>query len=58
MGASTGVTVRDPETGVGLGASVNDRGRASVSLSERQGPVTVGMTGSLGTMGDPACQPH
>jgi len=53
---SGGVTVRDPATGVGGGVSVNEKGTTTVSASVQRGPVTVGATATLGTIGNPACQ--
>ncbi len=53
---SGGVTVRDPATGVGAGVSVNEKGTPTVSASVERGPVTVGATATLGTIGNPACQ--
>ena len=53
---SGGATVRDPVTGVGGGVSVNEKGTPTVSASVQRGPVTVGATATLGTIGNPACQ--
>ena len=53
---SGGATVRDPVTGVGGGVSVNEKGTPTVSASVQWGPVTVGATATLGTIGNPACQ--
>lgn len=59
---SGGVTARDPATGVGVGVSMNEKGTSTVSASWRPkflaNLVTVGVTATLGTIGDPQCQPH
>jgi RHS repeat-associated protein len=55
---SGGVTIRDPATRLGGGISVNDQGKPTVSASWAPGVLTVGATATLGTMGDPKCQPH
>ncbi len=61
---SGGVTIRDPDVAspwgqVGLGVSVSDNGTPSVSLSDRLwGLVTVAVQATLGTIGNPKCQPH
>ena len=55
-GYSGGATVRDPVTEVGGGVSVNEKGTPTVSASVQRGPVTVGATATLGTIGNPACQ--
>ncbi|WP_353066434.1 RHS repeat-associated core domain-containing protein [Tunturibacter psychrotolerans] len=57
-GFSGGVTVRDPVTRIGGGVSVSDKGVPTVSASWAPFIFTVGATATIGTMGDPKCQPH
>ena len=56
--ASGAVTVRDPVTGIGAGAAIDQNGQPSVNLSVQKGVVQVGVNATLGTMGDPNCQPR
>jgi hypothetical protein len=50
------VEARDPDTGVGGGVSVDNKGTVSLSLSEQGGPVTAGVTATLGSIGDAKCR--
>jgi RHS repeat-associated protein len=57
-GVSVGGTLRDPETRIGAGLSINQNGVPTASASWAPGPVTVGVTATGGTIGNPQCQSH